>query len=374
MGFQNVTRKTHRRAHIIMHTRSCGVGQGITNPPQTLPVSPGWGPRLPWYRAASHPPTATCAIRGSAWGPPGRPDSASPGHRRGREAAHDPTATGALNANAGATLRPPAAPHPPGSHPKPGRSRGTDRRGGAVPGEEVAGRQAPTPSRTARAPGTAGWGAPRRHAPLPPAPAPDCPGARVPPRPPRAPARAPARPGHSPGRAPAAGPGSGHSLRRAPSNAGAATSASAAAARHVTPGGRPPRPGPPPAASRRPCPARPAAHPDTDSAPGTVPPRPGERERAAPGHRRAGERELAGGGGVAFMERLLHSGVLRAFNKLLLITWSGLFPAEFEIVTEAALVSQHLLLPWANHLNTLGLSLPICQIGSKQFKKRRTGN
>lgn len=98
--------------------------------------------------------------------------------------------------------------------------------------------------------------------------------------------RAPARPGRSPGRAPAAGPGSGHSLRRAPSNAAAATSASAAAARHVTPGAAPRAPARP----RRPEAALPRPPRRASRAPR---PRPGE-ETEAPGVGRGGGRAARG--------------------------------------------------------------------------------
>lgn len=69
------------QTHIIMHTT---VGwERESRIPYTLPVSSGRGLRRPRYR----PRPPTCVVPGSAGGAPGRPQSASPGHRRGRETA-----------------------------------------------------------------------------------------------------------------------------------------------------------------------------------------------------------------------------------------------------------------------------------------------
>lgn len=125
----------------------------------------------------------------------------------------------------------------------------------SAPPKEVEGGQAPTPAFTAWVPSTADedpdgaprWTLARARRAL--ASSPDTNLSFLP-------AGPPTWPGHPPGRAPAAGPGSrvpraaarrpgsGNSLPRTPSDAGAATSALAKATLHVTPPGPPPAPRP----------------------------------------------------------------------------------------------------------------------------------
>ncbi|XP_069406039.1 proline-rich protein HaeIII subfamily 1-like [Ovis canadensis] len=218
---------------------------------------------------ATHPPATTCVVRGSARGRP-PPGVHKPWAQRWPgdtpDSTRDPQGHGSLELRR--WREPPTASRAAssGSHSKPGCPGASTDRVAPVRGEEVA-----VPARTL---GTASGGSGGAPHPCPrqlrpaqdPLPGRGFPGAR----PPGARSRGgPTRPGHSPGRAPAAGPGSGvpraaarrpgsgHSLPRTPSNAGAATSPSAAAARHVTPPGPPPapRPAPPPAprrAQRRP--------------------------------------------------------------------------------------------------------------------------
>lgn len=159
MGFQNITRKTHRRAHRNMHTLA-GWERESQVPPNTLLVPPGGGLRLPWYHAATHPPGNHLCNTGKCWGRPDRAQSASPGHRGGQK--HGPTPRRTLRPQ---EPRTPVIERPPDRKPRrflrvPIQSRGRPRAApgkvASAPGEEAVGGPARTPAFTAWTSGPAG--------------------------------------------------------------------------------------------------------------------------------------------------------------------------------------------------------------------------